>query len=166
MSNNPSHQLVALLREFAHASDRYVESTGALHGTHRTDMNALSIIMKYQQQGTPPSPRDLSHELHLSSPATTAMLDRLEKIGFIERQRTDRDRRVVRIAITDKARTGGREMFMPLGKNMLDAIAHYDAEQIALITDFMGRIIEGVDSAIVDAASQHDTKSQSSTPNA
>jgi hypothetical protein len=55
MSNNPSQQLVALLREFAHASDRYVESTGALHGTHRTDMNALSIIMKYQLQGTPPS---------------------------------------------------------------------------------------------------------------
>lgn len=158
MSPTTNYQLVALLREFAHASDRYVESTGTIHGTHRTDMNALSIIMKYQQRGTLPSPRELSHDLQLSSPATTAMLDRLEKSGFIERQRTDTDRRVIRIALTDKARTSGREMFMPLGKNMLEVIAEFDETQISLISDFMNRVIAGVDKARLDAASHHEAK--------
>lgn len=158
MSTTSNHQLVALLREFAHASDRYVESTGTIHGTHRTDMNALSIIMKYQQQGTLPSPRELSHDLQLSSPATTAMLDRLEKGGLIERQRTDKDRRVVRIALTKKAGTSGREMFMPLGKSMLEVIAEFDEAQISVISDFMRRVIAGVDQARLQAASQHDAK--------
>ncbi|WP_404286551.1 MarR family winged helix-turn-helix transcriptional regulator [Glutamicibacter arilaitensis] len=159
MSTTTNHQLVALLREFGHATDRYVESTGSIHGTHRTDMNALSIIMKYQIRGTLPSPRDLSRELQLSSPATTAMLDRLEKIGFIERQRTDKDRRVVRIAMTDKARREGREMFLPLGKNMLEIIADYDAEQLSLITDFMNRVVAGVDAARAEVVSHHEAKS-------
>lgn len=159
MSTTTNHQLVALLREFGLASDRYVESTGSIHGTHRTDMNALSIIMKHQLRGTLPSPRDLSRDLQLSSPATTAMLDRLEKIGYIERQRTDKDRRVVRIAMTDKARRAGKEMFLPLGKNMLEIVADYDSEQISLITDFMSRVVAGVDAARAEVVSRHEAKS-------
>src|SRR5690606_40560284 len=140
------------------ASDRYVESTGAIYGTHRTDMNALSIIINYEQRGLLPSPRDLSRELQLSSPATTAMLDRLEKLGMIERQRSDRDRRVIRIAMTSKARTKGREMFMPLGIKMLDILSGYDEEQLQVISKFMAEAVAGVDSAREEVVTQRATK--------
>lgn len=145
-----------LLQEFGQATDRYVESTGALYGTHRTDMNALAIIIKYQQRGELPSPRDLSRELHLSSPATTAMMDRLERWGYIERRRTDKDRRVVRIAMTDKARADGRKMFMPLSSTLTSIIANYNTDEIALISDFMRKIVDGTDASREEAVSQHD----------
>lgn len=160
MSAREQHHLVTLLQEFGQASDRYVESTGALHGTHRTDMNALSIIMKYGQRGQLPSPRDLSRELQLSSPATTAMLDRLEKLGMIERQRSDTDRRVIRIAMTAKARGKGREMFMPLGIKMLEVISHYDEQQLQVIARFMAEAVAGVDSAREEAVTARNESAQ------
>ncbi len=95
-------ELVLLLQQFGQASDRYVESTGARHKTHRTDMNALAVIMRFERAGNPPTPGDLSRTLQLSSPATSAMLDRLERVGHIERLRIDKDRRVVRIKMTPK----------------------------------------------------------------
>lgn len=158
MSAREHHHVVRLLQEFGQASDRYVESTGAIYGTHRTDMNALSIIINYEQRGLLPSPRDLSRELQLSSPATTAMLDRLEKLGMIERQRSDRDRRVIRIAMTSKARTKGREMFMPLGIKMLDILSGYDEEQLQVISKFMAEAVAGVDSAREEVVTQRATK--------
>ena len=121
-------------------------------------MNALSIIINYEQRGLLPSPRDLSRELQLSSPATTAMLDRLEKLGMIERQRSDRDRRVIRIAMTSKARAKGREMFMPLGIKMLDILSGYDEEQLQVISKFMAEAVAGVDSAREEVVTQRATK--------
>lgn len=150
MNSSSPHELVQLLQQFGQASDRYVESTGALHRTHRTDMNALAIIMRYQAAGRLASPRDLSRELQLSSPATTAMLDRMERLGYIERQRTDKDRRVVRIAPTDLARSNGRAMFQPLGTKMLEVISRYSEQERELLGDFMRRAIAGVDAARED----------------
>lgn len=154
MTASDYQHLVVLLQEFSQASDRYVESTGAQFGTHRTDMNALSIIMKYQQRGALPSPKDLSNELQLSSPATTAMLDRLSRLGLIERLRSDQDRRVMRISPTEKAWTKGREMFMPLGMKMMEVIGNYNENELQIITRFMTDVIAGVDSAREEAVTQ------------
>lgn len=162
MSASDYHRLVMLLQEFGQASDRYVESTGAQYGTHRTDMNALAIIMKYERRSVLPSPRDLSRDLQLSSPATTAMLDRLERLGLIERKRSDQDRRVVRIALTAKARTKGREMFLPLGAKMLEVIERYDAAQLEVIMRFMDEVVAGVDSAREQVVTQRSQKSSQS----
>lgn len=159
MSASDYHQLVALLQEFSQASDRYVESTGAQYETHRTDMNALSIIMKYERRGVLPSPRDLSQDLQLSAPATTAMLDRLKRLGLIERRRSDQDRRVVRIALTDKARAKGKEMFFPLASQMLEVIDQYDAQQLELITGFVRKAVAGIDLARESVVTQVAQKS-------
>jgi len=147
MTASDYQHLVVLLQEFSQATDRYVESTGAQFGTHRTDMNALSIIMKYQQRGALPSPKDLSNDLQLSSPATTAMLDRLARLGLIERLRSDQDRRVIRISPTEKARLKGRQMFMPLGMKMMEVIGNYNDQELQVIARFMNDAVAGVDSA-------------------
>ena len=147
MESSPSLELVHLLQRFAQASDRYVESTGTLHGTHRTDMNALAVILGFEREGSAPTPGDLSRGLQLSAPATTALLDRLQRLGYIQRQRTDKDRRVVRITLTDRARSDGRAMFMPLGEQMLKLISRYTPEQIEFLGEFMTQAISGVDAA-------------------
>lgn len=144
-------ELVLLLQQFGQASDRYVESTGSRHKTHRTDMNALAVIMRLERAGTPPTPGDLSRELHLSSPATSAMLDRLERIGHVERLRIDKDRRVVRIKMTAKAQADGRAMFAPLGASMMQVISGYTDAEVKLVSRFMADATAGVDRARHDA---------------
>ena len=155
MEASTHNRLLQLLQDFGQASDRYVESTGGHYGTHRTDKNGLTLIMKYQRAGTLPSPRDLSRELQLSSPATTAMLDRLDRLGYITRRRSEQDRRSVHIALTDKAMTGAREMFRPLGAMMTDLISSYDEQQIELLSDFMSRAVAGVDAARLEVVAQN-----------
>ncbi|GAA4372664.1 MarR family winged helix-turn-helix transcriptional regulator [Paeniglutamicibacter cryotolerans] len=142
-----ARELVLLLQRFTQASDRYVESTGQLHSTHRTDMNALGAIMRFEAAGTPPTPGDLARELSLSSPATTALLDRLERHGHIERLRMDADRRLVRIRLTDKAKTDGRTMFGPLATHMMAVIAQHEPADLAVVSRFLKEAIEGVDRA-------------------
>lgn len=140
-------KLVMLLQEFGQASDRYVDSTGARYKTHRTDMNALAAIIHFERAGTPPTPGDLSRTLLLSSPATSAMLDRLERNGHIERLRIDKDRRVVRIKTTAKARTDGKAMFAPLAASMMNVISGYTDTDVAVISRFMAEATAGVDQA-------------------
>ena len=147
MDRTAARELVLLLQQFAQASDRYVESTGNRHRTHRTDMNALAAIMRFEIAGNPPTPGDLSRELSISSPATSALLDRLERSGHIERLRIDKDRRVVRIRMTDKARADGQTMFGPLAAGMMEVISGYDGAEIALVSRFMADAIAGIDRA-------------------
>lgn len=144
-------ELVLLLQQFGQASDRYVESTGTRHKTHRTDMNALAVIMRFERAGNPPTPGDLSRTLQLSSPATSAMLDRLERVGHIERLRIDKDRRVVRIKMTPKAQADGRAMFAPLAASMMEVISTYTDEEVKLVSRFMADAAAGVDKARRDA---------------
>lgn len=158
MDPAPSYELVLQLQQFAQASDRYVESTASAHSSHRTDMNALGVIMRYQRAGSLPSPRDLSRELQLSAPATTAMLDRLERLGYIERRRTDADRRVIRIAMTELAQSSGQEMFAPLARKLHQVIQGYPSDQVELITQFLREATAGVDEVREATASQIPTR--------
>lgn len=149
-----AREVVLLLQRFTQASDRYVESTSQLHATHRTDMNALAAIMRFENSGTPPTPGELAKELSLSSPATTALLDRLERQGHVERLRMDTDRRRVRIRMTDKARTDGRAMFGPLARQMMGVIAQHDGTELELVSRFLTEAIAGVDRATAETSSR------------
>ncbi|MFJ2619535.1 MarR family winged helix-turn-helix transcriptional regulator [Glutamicibacter sp. NPDC087344] len=155
MEEHSHARLMQLLQDFGQASDRYVESTGNHYGPHRTDMHGLTILMKYEQAGTAPSPRDLSRELQLSSPATTAMLDRLDRLGYITRQRSEQDRRIVHIHLTQKAKIEAREMFRPLGSKMLELISTYDAPQIELLCEFLSQAVQAVDTARLIVVSEN-----------
>lgn len=80
---------------------------------------------------------------------------------MIERQRSDADRRVIRIAMTAKARGKGREMFMPLGIKMREVISHYDEQQLQVIARFMAEAVAGVDSAREEAVTARNESARS-----
>jgi len=64
-------------------------------GLHSTDATALMEITAAEEKGTPLSPARLGERISLTSGATTALLNRLEKAGHIVRTRENADRRVV-----------------------------------------------------------------------
>ena len=86
--NAPSDlDLTRLLQTLTVESDRYAERFGSRHGLHRTDVNALALILAAARRGEPMSPSALAKELGLSPSATTALIDRLEAVGHVERER-------------------------------------------------------------------------------
>ncbi len=52
---------------------------------HPTDLNALLAVMRAERAGAPLTPGRLGQHLGLSSGATTAVIDRLERAGHVQR---------------------------------------------------------------------------------
>lgn len=125
------------MREFAVESDRYVERAAALHGLHRTDLNALGFLVSPGPNAAAPTPGKLGQALNLSSPAVTALVDRLEHSGHVTRRRGQSDRRQVELAMTDSARSVGRQLFMPLAVRLGQALENYSPEELALVERFL-----------------------------
>lgn len=75
----------------------------------------------------------------LTTGAITGVVDRLERAGFVRRERdaTDR-RRVIVHLISDRARKVGK-IFEPLAQAMAELTRHYSDEQLALILDYTRR---------------------------
>jgi DNA-binding MarR family transcriptional regulator len=76
----------------------------------------------------------------LSTSATTAALDRLERRGFIRRIRDDHDRRRVFVVSTGQHEAETARLFSPLATATAAIMDHYDDEQLALIADFLERL--------------------------
>ncbi|WP_427016035.1 MarR family winged helix-turn-helix transcriptional regulator [Pseudarthrobacter sp. P1] len=143
----PHAELLALLREFTVETDRYVERVGSLHGLHRTDMNALAFLVQAGLGPQPATPGRLGEALNLSSPATTALVDRLDRAGHVTRQRSEADRRQVELAMTDHARQVGRSLFSPLAAHLGAAMAGYSEAELALAQRFIADMIEATAAA-------------------
>lgn len=83
------------------------------------------------------TPGKLGEALNLSSPATTALVDRLERSGHVNRERSQTDRRQVELAMTGHARSVGRALFGPLASHLGAALEGYTAEELELVTRFL-----------------------------
>lgn len=79
-----------------------------------TDMRALRLAMVSADQGHHLTAREIAEHLHITSAATTKLLDRLEAAGHITRTRHPTDRRALAILVNPETRraaevTIGRE---------------------------------------------------------
>jgi DNA-binding MarR family transcriptional regulator len=72
------------------------------------------------------TPGRLGARLHLNSPATTAVIDRLEALGLLARERDPHDRRRVLLIVSEQAKTLGWSFFGPLVARILAAMDEFD----------------------------------------
>lgn len=138
---DPAVPLLILLQQFTMETDRFVDGLSSKHHLHRTDLNALGTVIAVLKRGEAATPKRLGHELNLSSPATTALIDRLNRAGHIERRRSETDRRQVNLEVTPLARKTGRDMFAPLSRHLGAVVDSYSDKEQALISRFMAEII-------------------------
>jgi DNA-binding MarR family transcriptional regulator len=86
----------------------------------------------------------------LSTSATTAALDRLERRGFIQRERDEHDRRRVFVVSTGEHEAQTERLFAPLATESRALLDNYDDEQLQLIADFLERL-DGVNRRLITA---------------
>ncbi len=86
-------ELVRLLQRYVVEAVRLGRAFAERHGMHPTDWAALLAVVHGDRAGSPLTPGDLGERLGISSGATTAVVDRLERAGHVRRVRDDRDRR-------------------------------------------------------------------------
>ncbi|MFC7847494.1 MarR family winged helix-turn-helix transcriptional regulator [Arthrobacter sp. NPDC057388] len=152
MGPGAQHPLIRLLQEFTLQANRYVDSAGGRNDMHRTDLNALAAVMRHAANGDVVTPGTLRKELNLSSPATTALIDRLCGSGHLVREREGRDRRQVQLRMTDKAYRDGSAMFLPLARRMDKAMAAFTEQELETAARFMDAMIAATVEASQEAS--------------
>ena len=82
---------------------------------------------------------DIARRTGLSSGAVTGLIDRLERLGLVERAADPADRRKVLVRVREDQIGPIGEAFEPLGKRMQALLAGYSEAELALLLDFTER---------------------------
>jgi DNA-binding MarR family transcriptional regulator len=90
------HDVVSAIRRLADMTDLSRRRYGEHLGLRNTELLAMGHLYRAGSL----QPRDLSEKLRLSPGATTALIDRLQGAGFVERDQHPVDRRSVIVSLT------------------------------------------------------------------
>jgi DNA-binding MarR family transcriptional regulator len=106
-------------------------------GLNTTDMECLRLLF---QKGIA-SPSELARHTGLTSGATTAMLDRLEKADLIERRPNPHDRRGTLIAPTKSSSEKVASWFKSARDAQDKLISSYSESELEIIADVFERFV-------------------------
>ena len=104
-------------------------------GLNTTDTECLRLLF---QKGTA-TPTEIAKHTGLTSGATTAMLDRLEKAELIERKPNPNDRRRTLITPAKSASEKVASWFQPARNALDELISSHSAEELEIISDVFER---------------------------
>lgn len=140
-------RVVRALRGFANETELYVGAAGREAEMHRTDLSGLALVMDRGIAGETPTPGQISTALQLSAPATSAMLDRLERLGHVTRSPHPTDRRSVVVEITEHAMAVGGAMFGRMAQHLAPVLASRSDEELAVVATFLEEAVAATRSA-------------------
>jgi DNA-binding MarR family transcriptional regulator len=147
-------QLIARLADLMRAASTYGllihQAIADQLGLGPTDLKSLDAA-----RGEPDlTAGRLAEITGLSTSATTAALDRLERRGFIERRRDEHDRRRVFVVSTGRHEAEVAQLFAPLATATRAVLDRYDDTQLETIADFLERLNE-TNRALIGSRASH-----------
>ncbi|KQS61172.1 hypothetical protein ASG36_08385 [Geodermatophilus sp. Leaf369] len=137
-------EVVLLLRSVSVESNRTAAVFGETHDLHRTDLDALAVVVGASMAGREMTPGLLATELRLSSPATTALVDRLARSGHLVRERSTTDRRKVVLRVQDRARDLAREFFTPMAAGVGAVLDGMSADDVEVVARFLTAAVDAL----------------------
>ena len=129
----------ALIGELGRALQAYQRSTQAFDDEvgRVLDLNPVDLrCLDWLTEG-PLSASRLAEATGLSAAATTAMIDRLEKKGFVRRRKHETDRRQVLVEMTDAGQARTWALYGPLVEAGMPLLAKFDTAELAAMRDHL-----------------------------
>src|SRR5438309_6522646 len=102
------------------------------------DLDCLDILDAYGPLG----PTELARRAGLHPATMTGILDRLERGGWIVRERDPSDRRAVRVQAVRERYAELLRLYSGFSRGMNKLLADYSDSQLELIADFMRRCVD------------------------
>lgn len=137
-------EVEALLRRVTVESQRLGHEFASRHGLHPTDFEALVHVMDAEGAGSPLTPGELAAKLRLSSGATTAVVDRLEKQGHIRRDRDDVDRRKLHLRWAEHGMAVAMDFFGRLAPLQEEVMGPMSEADLAVVRRFLTGMADGI----------------------
>ena len=137
----------ALVGEVGRAMQAYQRSTQAFDdevgrrlGVNPTDLRGLDWLTE-----GPMAAARLAEATGLSAAATTSMIDRLERKGFVRRRRHDADRRQVLVELTEAGLQRVMAFYGPLVDEGVPLLAGYTVRELETMRDQLVAMRETTD---------------------
>ena len=123
-------------REYSIGTVLFHQAVGQLLGINVTDMKCLDLIAL---KGSA-SPSELAQHTGLSTGATTAMIDRLEKAKLVVRHPNPEDRRGTTVVLSKEATRKLPTLFESLASAMEGLASSYSKAELEVLVDFFNRV--------------------------
>ena len=130
-------QVIIGTREYGIGSVLFRHVVGETLGVNATDMECLGVIF-FKGVATP---SELAQYTGLSSGATTAMLDRLEKSELIARRPNPKDRRSTHIVLVKETAEKVAPLFASLREAQDQLVSSYSEQELELLSAFFTRSV-------------------------
>jgi DNA-binding MarR family transcriptional regulator len=125
------------LRKVGAQSVLLSDTVAKLVGANSTDLECLDLL----GLGGPTTAGKLAAHTGLTTGATTAVIDRLERAGFARRLRSTEDRRSVLVeAMPDRLRQI-EALYEPLAAAVARLNEEYGDRQLAVVVDYLSRAV-------------------------
>jgi DNA-binding MarR family transcriptional regulator len=131
-----------LLQALNRAGREHSDATVLFHATvadqlglNPTDHKAMSLL----ERAGPLTAGEIADLTGLATPSVTALIDRLERRGFVRRVRDPSDRRRVIVEPSADAVAKIAPLFELPKRSLARLYAHYTAEELEVILDFLTR---------------------------
>src|SRR6478752_4598660 len=125
-------ELGQALQAYQRSTQAFDDEVGRVLGLNPVDLRCLDWLTE-----GPMSASRLADATGLSAAATTAMIDRLEKKGFVRRRRHETDRRQVLVEMTDEGQARTWELYGPLVEEGMPLLARFDAAELVAMRDHL-----------------------------
>lgn len=139
--------VVTLLHVFGTQMHAVGSRFAAREDLHPTDLQALSHLA---QASGPMTAGELARSLELSSGATTRLVDRLERMGHVERRPDDEDRRRRRIAVSPSARATAGDYFGQFSERIERLLETMDPQHHAVVAAFLSDLVAAMAAPAID----------------
>lgn len=130
-----SGHLNLVAREIAASREKFARQLGI----HPTDFACVSYL--HRHRGTP-TPREINAHLGLSSGSGTALLDRLERAGYLRRISNQNDRRSVLIELDRAGAAQIIEVIRSVEAQYTAALSAFSDTELDAITRFLATVAE------------------------
>lgn len=138
----PLEQLLQQVRQLYAAMDRFDARCAAALGVDPTAVRAINAM-----EDGPVSPGELGRRLGLSSGSVTAMLDRLQEAGLVERRTSASDRRRRDATLTRQAHRRAAREFGALGAAISRAFGRRRRDELELAVAAVADLARAFDEA-------------------
>lgn len=132
-----------LLRRFAMERDRWIAGLCRRVGSSRSDYDALEALDAHG----PLTPGELGTRLSLTSGSVTALIGRLEDLGWAKREPHPDDRRKVIVSLTKAAWQLGQDELVPYFDAVDGATGTLTAGERAVVMRFLEGLVGRVSAA-------------------
>lgn len=139
--------LIALPR-ITRAIDLHSKKLQKFSGLTTSQLLVIEAITKLEN----PTPSSIAREILLSQGTVTNLVDRMEKRGLVKREKSESDRRSVRVVVTDEGLSRFKDAPDLLQDNFLAKFRELDSWEQHLMLSSVERIATMMDAEQIDAS--------------